>query len=279
MATTQSDEKNPKPSQLRGAPTRGGSEGLRYLKTPAGPAWAATGDRGIYVLWIALIWAGTLVGFVPDIGRYLAETPAPPFILHFHGAVYTVWLALVTAQIALIEVKKPALHRRLGWAVVIVSAAMVPLGLVAAMVDMARQVPAPDYAPEFLALEFQSMLVFALLITAAILLRRDLAAHKRLMILAAINLLDPGTSRAFGFFSPWKPDGPFGWWLHYFWGNALMVVAMIAWDIWKRGRPHPALLFGGGLLAAGEAVAVILQFSPWWHGAMVGLVHAWGWAG
>jgi len=33
-------------------------------------------------------------------------------------------------------------------------------------------------------------------------MRRDLAAHKRLMILLTACLLDPGTSRAWGFFSP-----------------------------------------------------------------------------
>lgn len=252
---------------------------LRYLKTPPGPVWAPARDRKIYIVWIALIWAGMIAGFPPDLARYFGEKPPPPFILHFHGVAYFVWLLLVTAQVALIEVKKPSLHRRLGWAVVVVSAALVPLGLVAAMVDQARQVGHPDYAPEFLALEFQSMVVFGALIAAATLLRRDLAAHKRLMVLAAVCILDPGTSRAFGFFSPWKPPGAFGWWLGYFWADVLMVVLMIGWDVWKKGRPHPALLGGGVLIAAGEAVAVWLQFAPWWHGEMVRLVTLWGWAG
>ncbi len=252
---------------------------LRYLRTPRGAAWAPARDRKIYIVWIALIWAGMIAGFVPDMGRYLGESPPPPFILHFHGAVYFVWLVLVTAQIALIEVKKTGLHRQLGWAVVVVSAALVPLGLVAAMVDQARQVGHRDFAPEFLALEFQSMVVFPAFIAAGVLLRRDLAAHKRLMILAAITILDPGTARAFTFFSPWKPPGPFGWWLSYFWADVLMVAALIGWDLWKRRRPHPALLVGAGLIAAGEAVAVWLQFAPWWHGAMVRLVTLWGRAG
>ncbi len=123
------------------------------------------------------------------------------------------------------------------------------------------------------------MLVFSILLTLAVRMRRDLAAHKRLMMLLTVVLLDPGTSRAFGFFSPIHPAGAFGWWLNYFWGNAALLLAMMAWDRWHHGRVHPALLVGGALLAAGEAAAVALEFSPWWHVAAGRLVAAWGWAG
>jgi len=53
----------------------------------------------------------------------------------------------------------------------------------------------------------------------------------------------------------------------------------MAWDRWRHSRVHPALLVGGALLAAGEAIAVTLEFSPWWHVAAGRLVAAWGWAG
>jgi hypothetical protein len=252
---------------------------MAMLKSPAGKAFLPARDRGIYIVWIALIWVGTIVGFLPDLPRYLAEKPAPPFVLHLHGFVYFVWLVVVSVQIALVEVRKPALHRRLGWWLVGLSATLVPLGLVAAMVDMARAAAHTPYEPEFLGLEFQSMLVFAILLALATHMRRDLAAHKRLMILLTVDLLDPGASRAWGFFSPYQPTGPFGWWLHYFWANAAMVLAMIGWDIWRHGRVHPALLTGAALLASGEAVAVVLQFSPWWHVEATALVVAWGWTG
>jgi FtsH-binding integral membrane protein len=252
---------------------------VRFLNTPVGAVWRPAQDRHIYLLWIALVWAGMLFGFLPDLGRYFAEKPAPPWILDIHGIVNFVWLALVTVQIILIEVKRPALHRRLGWAIVVVSVAMVPLWLVAAMVDQARQIHHSDYAPQFLGLEFQATLIFPLLLAAGTILRRDLAAHKRLMILAAISILDPGTARAFANFSPWTPPGAAGWWVSYFWGNVLLTAAMMGWDWWKKGSVHPALLAGAGLLALGEAAAVWLEFAPWWHTDMIGLVHDWRWAG
>ncbi len=250
------------------------------LKTPAGKAFLPARDRRIYIVWILLVWAGMIAGFLPDLTRYMAETPPPPLVLHVHGFVYFVWLIVFSVQIALVELRNPALHRRLGWWMVGLSAAIVPLGLVAAMVDMARSADGPPpYQPEFLALEFQSMLVFAILLWLAVEKRRDLAAHKRLMILLTVCILDPGTSRAWGFFSPIHPAGVFGWWLHYFWANAAMLLAMIGWDLWRHGRIHPALLAGGALVAVGEVMAVALQFSPWWHDAAARLVTLWGWTG
>ena len=78
-----------------------------------------------------------------------------PRFFHVHAAVYVIWLVLVSVQIVLVQTDDIRLHMLLGWATAIVSAAMVPLGLVAALVDQARQAVHPDYAPQFLALEFE----------------------------------------------------------------------------------------------------------------------------
>ncbi|MBA2934322.1 hypothetical protein HZF05_09450 [Sphingomonas sp. CGMCC 1.13654] len=258
---------------------RSAAKAMGILRTPPGKAFAPARDRGIYVVWIALVWAGMLAGFLPDLARFEAETPAPPLVLHVHAALYFVWLVCVTLQIAFVELRRPALHRRLGWWLVGLSVALVPLGLVSTMVDMARSSAGTPYEPQFLGLEFQSLIVFSILLGLATQMRRDIAAHRRLMILLAICFLDPGTSRAWGFFSPIHPDGMFGWWLRFFWGNAAMLLAMMGWDIRRHGRVHPALLAGGALITAGEVAAVFLEFSPWWHRVAGGLVMAWGWTG
>jgi len=250
------------------------------LKTPAGKAFRPADDRRIYLVWMALVWIGMLAGFLPDLKRYMAETPPPPWILHAHGIVYFLWLVFVTAQIVLVEVRKPQLHRTLGWWLVGLSVAMVPLGLTSNMVDMARSAAQPPpYRPEFLALEFQSMAVFAILLWLAVKMRRDIAAHKRLMMLLLVDFLDPGTSRALGMVLPPLPRGPFVFWFQFFWANALLLLMMMVWDKRRHGRVHPALWTGGALLAAGEVFAAALEFAPWWHDAMVRLVAAWGWTG
>jgi hypothetical protein len=76
-----------------------------------------------------------------------------------------------------------------------------------------------------------------------------------------------------------EPPGLWGWWVHYFWGIFLMLVAMAAWDLWYRRRIHPAILFGAALLWTGEAIVTLLNFSPSWRAMMVRLVNAWGYAG
>ena len=73
--------------------------------------------------------------------------------------------------------------------------------------------------------------------------------------------------------------GLFGWWLQFFWGIFLMLVAMAAWDLWRRRRIHPTVLFGAALLWTGEIIATVLNFSPAWRQAMIRLVDAWGYAG
>src|SRR5579862_6653650 len=98
-------------------------------------------DRNAYIVWMAIIWAAMLGGFGLDFRRYMSETPAPPNILHIHAAVYVLWLVLVSVQIFLVQTGDIRLHMRLGWATAIVSATMLPLGLIAAMIDQAAGRP------------------------------------------------------------------------------------------------------------------------------------------
>jgi hypothetical protein len=245
----------------------------------AGAVWNPRSDRKAYIVWMGVVWAAMLGGFGLDFTRYLGETPPPPAILHFHGAVYVVWLSLVTAQIFLVETGDIRRHKTLGWATAIVSAAMVPLGIIAALVDQARQVNHPDYAPQFLALEFEEMFAFSTFIITGLLWRKDPAAHKRLMILSAVAISDAAFARAWLMGIKVAPPGPFGWWLQYFWGITLMLISMAAWDLWRRKRIHPAVLVGMAVLWGGQIVVTALNFSPGWKTAMVALVKAWGYSG
>jgi len=241
--------------------------------------WDSRTDRKVYLVWMACIWAAMALGFSLDIARYMGERPAPPLILHLHGALYVAWLCLVTVQILLVEGGRVRLHKQLGWWTAGVSALMVPMGVVAALVDKARLFGRPDADLPFLGLEFEDMIGFAILITAGLLWRKDLAAHKRLMILAAVSVSDAGFGRAWQMGIKVAPPGPLGWWVQYYWGIPIMIVAILAWDFWKRRRVHPAVLFGAVVLLAGETVSTILYFSPAWARSMTALVQAWGYKG
>jgi hypothetical protein len=236
-------------------------------------------DRNAYIVWMAIIWAAILGGFGLDFMRYMHETPPPPGILHIHAAVYVSWLILVSVQIFLVQTGNIRVHMRLGWATAIVSAAMVPLGLVAALVDQARQVGHPDYAPQFLALEFEEMFAFSTFIIAGLLSRRNLAEHKRWMILSAVAISDAGFARIWLMGINHTFPGRFGWWLQYFWGITLLLIAMLAWDWFRHKRVIRSLVWGAAVLWGGEIAATILNFSPAWKSSMVALVRMWGYTG
>jgi hypothetical protein len=108
------------------------------MQRVAAMAWSPSGDRKIYAVWIAIVWAAILAGFGMDFTRYLGEGPPPPFILHIHAAVYVLWLGLVSLQILWVETGNLRRHKQLGWLTVAVSALMVPSGLAAALVDVRR---------------------------------------------------------------------------------------------------------------------------------------------
>jgi len=67
-------------------------------------------DRTAYVVWMSIIWAAMLAGFGLDFTRYLHEAPPPPPILHIHGAVYVIWLILVSMQIFLVQAGNIRFH-------------------------------------------------------------------------------------------------------------------------------------------------------------------------
>jgi hypothetical protein len=246
----------------------------------ASVALPAQADRQVTLVWIAAIWTFALFGFGADVARFLHEHPAPPPVLALHGAFSVAWLGLVSTQVLLAETGSIRLHRRLGWWVISVSAAMVPMGVVAAMVDMARQVGHPDFAPQFLGEEFQDIFAFAVCTVAGVVTRRKRVDHSRFMVLAAIALADVGPGRiATNLVFTAAPAQPLEVWLTYYWGTALLLIGMLAWDLVRHRRVMLSTLLGAALLWSGEALASELYFAPAWKTAMAGVVKAWGWTG
>jgi hypothetical protein len=240
--------------------------------------WRA--DRKVTLVWIVMIWTFVLFGFGADLARFLHESPAPPLVLDLHGLFSVFWLGLVSTQVVLAEAGKIALHRRLGWATVAVSAAMVPFGCVAALVDMARQAGHADSAPQFLGEEFQDILAFAVCTAAGVITRKRRLEHSRFMVLAAVALADVGPGRiASNILFTAAPTNPLQVWLIYYWGTALLLIAMAAWDLIKFRRVTWPVMFGASLLWGGEAATSVLYFNPAWKAAMAGLGRGWGWAG
>ena len=110
----------------------------------------------------------------------------------------------------------------------------------------------------FLALTFTEMLVFAIMVVWAIMLRRQTQWHRRIMIGATIIALEP----AFGRLLPMPLLGDWGEWLILVF--QLVFVAVLARHDRKIiGHIHPATLASGAIVTAVHAVITGLSlFSP-----------------
>jgi hypothetical protein len=210
---------------------------------------------------MALACAATVfVGFAPTF--YLRSRVPPtdglPFYLQLHGTVFTAWIVLFATQVAFVASRHIRWHRQLGWAGAVLAAAMVVIGSIAGLLSMRREFAAGNEqaASAFLLTPFSSMFVFATLVAAAVAWRRRPETHKRLMLLATINLLDAPIAR-------WPIVFPSDFAFHAAW-DAFIVVAL-AYDLATRRRVAAAYLWGGALVVLGQVVRAVGGASDTWQ--------------
>jgi len=179
-------------------------------------------------------------------------------LLKWHGAVYTAWMLLLVVQTLLVAARRTDLHRRLGVAGAVLAAVMITLGTAVAITRTASGAIADAGVPPlvFLAVPLFGMVVFAVLVGAALVLRRRSAFHKRLMMLATLELVTAAVSRL-PFVEDWGPVGFFG-------VTDLFIVAIGAYDFVTLRRIHPSTLWGGLALAASQPLRLAIGGSPPW---------------
>jgi hypothetical protein len=180
-------------------------------------------------------------------------------LIHLHGLVFTSWVLFFLAQTTLVASGRTYLHRRMGIAGVMLAALVVIVGTTVA-ITRARTggSPIPGVTPlGFLAIPFFDMVVFAILVSAAVFLRRRLEAHKRLMTLSMIALLAAPSARMS--FLPLPPGPP------TFFGLAdLFIVALLIYDLTTRQKIHPATIWGGLLIVASQPLRLMIAGTPAW---------------
>jgi uncharacterized membrane protein YozB (DUF420 family) len=225
-----------------------------------------TRDR-TFTAWVAgLTLAVVLVGFSRSffLRPFFASSPswaAKEAIFYAHGAVFASWFALLAAQVMLIRTKNVRLHRRLGYAGAGLGALVFAVGVLAGLRASNRpggfiDVPLPP--DQFLAVPLLGMLVFGGLVLAAVLWRRDPARHKRLMLLACIDLLGAPVARITSMAGSLAPPA-----LDIIVFTAL-VALMLAWDAATQRRVRADTLIGGLLVVGVNAAAVPIGATAAW---------------
>lgn len=145
-------------------------------------------DRNFFLLMVALIWLGILMGFVPEIAAHIRQhKPAYPQIVHVHAAAFVGWLCLLTIQVGLIRSGRADIHRKLGIAGAVLASIMVVLGLATSVIVDRLQFGTKDADPSFLAIQLADLLNFGVLAGAAVIWRKTPSAHKRLILLADLH--------------------------------------------------------------------------------------------
>lgn len=225
--------------------------------------WSAREDRAPSAVWLGVLWLGMSLGFGFDLRRFAHENPPAPHILYVHAVVFTVWMFLLTAQVLLVLGDRVAWHRKLGWFLAGWACLMVVLGPWAAMASQAVNLNLPLGDPPFLSVNIVNMIVFAGVLAWGIALRKNPAAHRRMMILTTVAIADPGFARLSEYFWPNEPHSMLVWFFYVFYGNVLIVLLMAAWD-WYRGRLIRSFgIAATGLLAAEFAASAMYFWQPW----------------
>lgn len=147
---------------------------------------------------------------------------------------------------------------------------MAVVGPWAVMGSQATNLNTPNSDPQFLSVNLIDLVGFLILLAWGIALRRNPAAHKRMMILSMVSLADPGFSRILGAFLLDEPKSMVLWFFYVFYGNVLLLALITAWD-WWRGRLMRSFVIGAGATLAAEVWATLVYFwTPWKE-----LTHSW----
>jgi hypothetical protein len=182
--------------------------------------------------------------------------PVRPLV-HVHAALFSSWVLLFIAQTALIAQRKLVMHRRLGIAGGVLAALMVVVGTLVALEKAARgEAPAGVDPDAFLMIPLSDMVFFAGFVAAALLLRSNREAHKRLMLLAYVSIVVAAVGRLPGVL----PLGP----LVFFGLAFLFIVAGIIYDRASRGRVHPVYVWGGTIFVISVPVRLMISGTDAW---------------
>lgn len=218
-----------------------------------------SGDQRFYSRMAIAITVFILFGFAQFAARGFVDYRTAPLWVHLHGVIFVSWIVLFATQNVLAERGTLALHRKLGWLAVVLAAMIVPLtsftGFMA--IDLHRQPPFFT-PPFFLALTQVGALFFGGMVAAAIVMRRQTEWHRRLMLSAAVLIMEPAFGRTL-------PMPLLGAELGEAIAAALQVgilgIAMLH-DRKHRGSVHPALWWGAGAVIVSHLLVSLLSRVP-----------------
>jgi hypothetical protein len=217
-------------------------------------------ERFFFLGMALLIFGAVFLGFAKT--YYLAgvfRAPLPSWIIHIHAAAFTSWILLLIVQTLLVSAGRVDIHRRLGMFAFGLACAMVILGSMAATNLLLRDGAALGAdAKTFYASSLGDMVIFATLIVFAFRERFNPAAHKRLILIATITLLEAPINR-------WPfaiiQRAPFM--IDVFAYSFLLLL--VAYDLWSTRKVQRATLWGGVFLVVMQQLELPIGRTAVWQ--------------
>ena len=243
------------------------------ITTTAAPAADTMSEATFhYRLAVACVLVAFL-GFAPTYFVPLARgTLKVSPIVHMHGALFFAWTLLLAYQARLVATGRLVRHRALGLIGISLVTAMVILGVMTAVLALRRATGTEfeEAARTFMIVPVTGMIFFATCFALAIVWRRNRDAHKRLMLLSTVGILEAAVARWFmTFLAPPGAVGPPT--VEMTVAPALiaasLIVAAMVFDWRTRGRPHAVWMAGGIALLALKVLQMGLATTPGWHAA------------
>lgn len=218
------------------------------------------GDRVFFSAMTLLILAAVLFGFARS--YFLAgivNAPLPNRLIHVHGAAFTLWMVLLLVQTALISARQVRMHRMLGIGGFFLAIAMVLLGTFAGADALRRgSHPMGLDAKTFFVFPISDMVLFSIFIFFAYRARRQPEAHKRLILIGTIALVDAAVARwpvaLFHQHPPMQDAVPFGF-----------LLLLVIYDLFSLRRVSRTTMWASALLVVMHLTRVPIGLTPAWH--------------
>jgi hypothetical protein len=196
-------------------------------------------------------------GFVVQLALGRSSFGAP-LVVHAHAIAFMGWVSITLTQAWLAASGNLATHRKLGQLAVVWTIGLLILGpLVTIAAIQTARTPFFFQPQHFLIANPMTLIGFAGLFAAAIVMRRQFDWHARLHIGAFVMLMGPG----FGRLLPMPFMTPYAFEIAGLVALVFPVFGILRdWRV--HGRPHPAWLWSIAVLLAVTLLARVIAFSP-----------------
>lgn len=230
------------------------------------------GEHRFHTAMSVAIAVAVFVGFAPTFYTRDKSLPALPFVTVLHGVAFTAWVLAYIAQSALAASGRRRLHMRLGYLFTGLGVLITYLGVKTAVEAARRGAPAiADVDPRaFMVIPFFDIVIFAGLLAAGYLWRRSPDVHKRLMLLASIDLMGPALARVAQRMPSPLFSEHFPMWA--FAGMLVFIATGCAYDWMSRRRIHAVYAWGTLVLTISGPVRFLLGDTAIWLTFVDGLL-------